>query len=204
MAYEAMSFDHLLGMPGLSDTLLKNHFTLYQGYVTNTNKALETLDRMQKEGRADSMEYQEVKRHLGWEFDGMRVHEYYFSNLGGSGNPDEASDLKAFIGDQFGSYEAWEMDFRATGSVRGIGWAILYQDTLSGRLLNFWINEHDKGHPAGCTPILVMDAWEHAYMLDYGIKRAGYIDAFFRNINWPQAQTRVNFQLARMAQPGAR
>ena len=93
---------------------------------------------------------------------------------------------------EFGSYESWEKDFRATGSVRGIGWAILYQDSVTGRLHNFWINEHDKGHAAGCIPIIVMDAWEHAYMLDYGIKRAGYIDAFFRNLNWEKAQSRVS------------
>jgi Fe-Mn family superoxide dismutase len=201
MAYEPMDFGYLIGMPGFSETLLRNHFSLYQGYVKNTNKALETFARLEKEGKTDSLEYQESKRHFGWEFDGMRVHEFYFSNLGGSGNPDDAGELKSFIADQFGSYEAWEKDFRATGSVRGIGWAILYQDTLTGRLHNVWINEHDKGHLAGCMPILVMDAWEHAYMLDYGIKRADYIDAFFQNVNWPQAQTRVNFQLARMAQP---
>ncbi len=201
MAYQAMDYHYLLGMPGLSETLLRNHITLYEGYVAHTNQALETLARLVRENKADTLEYQEVKRHLGWEFDGMRLHEFYFANLGGSGDPNEAGDLKAFISDQFGGFQAWEKDFRATGGVRSVGWAILYQDTLTGRLLNVWINEHDKGHPAGCMPILVMDAWEHAYMLDYGIKRAGYIDAFFHNVNWPQAQTRVNFQLARMAQP---
>lgn len=201
MAYQAMDFTYLFGMPGFSDALLRNHLDLYQGYVNHTNKAIETLDRLEKENKADSLEFQELARHLGWEFDGMRLHEFYFSNLGGTGNTNEAGELKAYIAGQFGSYESWEREFRAFGAVRSVGWVILYQDSLTGRLLNLWINEHDKGHAAGCMPILVMDCWEHAYMLDYGIKRAGYIDSFFRNVNWPQVQTRVNWQLARMAQP---
>ncbi|HOG47838.1 MAG TPA: Fe-Mn family superoxide dismutase, partial [Anaerolineae bacterium] len=159
MAYQAMDFNYLLGMPGFSDALLKNHFSLYQGYVNHTNKEIETFTRLEREGKSDSLEFQETKRHFGWEFDGMRLHEFYFSNLGGAGDINETGELKALVATQFGSYEAWEKDFKATGAVRGVGWAILYQDTLTGRLANFWINEHDKGHPAGCMPILVMDCW---------------------------------------------
>jgi len=200
MAYTAMDFRHLLGMPGFSDTLLGNHMTLYQGYVNHTNKALDIFARLRAAGKMDTTEYQETKRHFGWEFDGMRLHEYYFSNLGGRGDSNQAPDLKAMLQAHFGSYDAWEQSLRATGTIRGIGWAILYQDTLTGRLLNFWVDEHDKGHAAGCMPILVMDAWEHAYMIDYGLRRADYIDAFFRNIDWPKAQSRVNLELARQAQ----
>lgn len=197
MAYQAMDFSYLLGMPGFSDALLRNHMTLYQGYVNNTNKLLDLFDRMLQEGRAETPEYNETKRRLGWEFDGMRLHEYYFRNLGGNGDTNQAPDLKQLIEAQFGSYENWERDFKATGMIRGIGWAVLYQDSLNGRLINFWINEHDVGHPAGCTPLLVMDAWEHAYMIDYGLKRADYIESFFRNINWSHVQSRVNVELAR-------
>ena len=85
----------------------------------------------------------------------------------------------------------WEKDFRATGAMRGIGWAILYQDSVSGSLFNLWINEHEVGHPAGCNPILIMDVFEHAYMIDYGLKRADYIEAFFQNINWAEAEKRL-------------
>jgi Fe-Mn family superoxide dismutase len=197
MAYSAMDFKYLLGMPGFSDTLLQNHMSLYEGYVKHTNKEMETLTDLEREGKSDTLAYQEVKRHLGWEFDGMRLHELYFDNLGGNGDSNQARDLKMLLEAHYGSYENWEKDFRASGAVRGVGWVILYQDSLTGRLLNFWINEHDKGHAAGCYPILVMDVWEHAYMLDYGIKRAGYIDAFFRNINWQKVQARVSMELAR-------
>jgi Fe-Mn family superoxide dismutase len=82
MAYVAKDFTFLLGMPGFSDTLLKNHFTLYQGYVNNTNKIMETVAALAKEGKEGTPEYGELKRRLGWEFNGMRLHELYFMNLG--------------------------------------------------------------------------------------------------------------------------
>ena len=190
MAYTAKDYSALIGMPGFSETLLKNHFTLYQGYVTNTNKVLDTLDAMLKDGKAGTPEYAELKRRLGWEFDGMRLHEYYFENLGAKPLA-PAGKLAQKIAADFGSYESWEKDFKATGAMRGIGWAILYQDPASGRLINFWINEHDVAHPAGCTPLLIMDVFEHAFMIDFGLKRADYIAAFFTNINWVAVEARM-------------
>ncbi|MBZ0156903.1 MAG: Fe-Mn family superoxide dismutase [Alphaproteobacteria bacterium] len=191
MSYTAKDYGKLIGMEGFSETLLKNHFTLYQGYVTNTNKVLDALAGMLQEGKTATPEYAELKRRLGWEFDGMRLHEYYFENLGGKGGIDRNGKLANKMAEDFGSYEAWEKDFKATGSMRGIGWAVLYQDTVSGRLINFWINEHDVAHPAGCNPILIMDVFEHAFMIDYGLKRPDYIEAFFKNIDWSAAEGRL-------------
>ncbi|HEX2966946.1 MAG TPA: Fe-Mn family superoxide dismutase [Syntrophorhabdaceae bacterium] len=191
MAYQAKNYDRLLGMDGFSDTLLKNHFTLYQGYVTNTNKVLDTLALMLNGGQTGDPQYAELKRRLGWEFNGMRLHEYYFENLGDKGDITKAGTLASKLTESFGSYEAWEKDFRATGSMRGVGWTILYLDSVSDKLVNYWINEHDVGHPAGCTPILIMDVFEHAFMIDYGLKRADYIDSFFKNINWEVAGKRL-------------
>jgi Fe-Mn family superoxide dismutase len=191
MPYAAKDYGKLIGMSGFSETLLKNHFTLYQGYVTNTNKALDILAQMQKEGKTGTPEYAELKRRLGWEFNGMRLHEYYFENLGGKTPLDKYGPLGKQMQCDFGSVEEWEKDFRATGAMRGIGWAVLYQDNLSQRLLNCWINEHDVGHPAGCAPILIMDVFEHAFMIDYGLKRADYIESFFKNIDWKAAEARM-------------
>lgn len=190
MAYEAKDFSKLLGMEGFSDTLLNNHFTLYKGYVTNTNKALEILDAMLKEDKM-GYEYGEVKRRLGWEFNGMRLHELYFGNLGGKAALDKNGKLGKKLAADFGSYEAWEKDFKAVGGMRGIGWVALYQDTTNGKLINFWINEHDVGHPSGCAPILIMDVFEHAFMTDYQLKKADYIAAFFKNINWAEVEKRM-------------
>jgi len=191
MAYAPKDYAKLLGMAGFSETLLKNHFTLYQGYVTNTNKVLDTLDQMTRDGKTAIPEFAELKRRLGWEFNGMRLHELYFDNLGGTGGIDKSGKLASKIVASFGSVEAWEKDFRATGAMRGIGWTVLYFDKAADRLINFWVNEHDVSHPAGCTPLLIMDVFEHAYMIDYGLKRADYIEAFFKNINWSAVEARL-------------
>ncbi len=191
MAYEQKNFDGLLGMDGFSETLLKNHFTLYSGYVANANKAADLLAVMAKEGKSGTPEYAEVKRRFGWEFNGMRLHEYYFGNLKKGGtNADQGPALAKALAVEFGSLESWEKDFRATGAMRGIGWVVLYYDSAAKRLFNCWINEHDAGHLSGATPLLVMDVFEHAYMTDYGLKRADYIAAFFMNINWNEAVAR--------------
>jgi len=190
MAFAAKDYNHLIGIEGFSETLLKNHFTLYQGYVTNTNKVLESLEQFLKEGKTGTPEYAELKRRLGWEFNGMRLHEYYFENLGKKDQLKIESALFNKMNTDFGSYDNWIKDFKSTGTMRGIGWAILYHDPLSNRLFNFWINEHDVSHPAGCKPLLIMDVFEHAYMVDYGLKKVDYIEAFFKNINWPEVEKR--------------
>ncbi len=182
--YQVQTYSHLLGMPGFSDSLLQMHFKLYEGYVKNANELLAKLKAMGEAGNAGSYEYGALKRRLGWEFDGMRLHELYFGNLGGSGTLDPNSALFAAIAAEFGSFDQWKSDFLATGAMRGIGWAILYLDPIQKRLVNTWINEHDVGHLAGGTPILVMDVFEHAYMPQYGLDRAKYMDAFFKNIDW--------------------
>lgn len=191
MTYTAKDYSSLIGMEGFSETLLKNHFTLYQGYVTNTNKLTDLLGAMLKEGKTGTPEYSELKRRMGFEFNGMRLHEYYFGNLGGKAPLDKSGKLVKKVADAFGSYDAWEQDFRATGAIRGIGWTILYQDNVTGGLFNQWINEHEVGHLAGGSPILVMDVFEHAFMTDYGLKRADYIAAFFKNINWEVVEGRL-------------
>ncbi len=189
--YQAREFGHLIGMNGFSETLLKNHFTLYQGYVANTNKLAETLVEMHRGGKAASPEYAELKRRFGWEFNGMRLHELYFDNLGGSGQINASGPLGQKLARAFGSLQNWESDFRGAGAMRGIGWAVLYQDDGSGGLFNVWVNEHDVGHLAGCRPLLIMDVFEHAFMIDYGLKRADYIQAFFQNINWGAVEKRM-------------
>lgn len=191
MPYAAKDYSSLIGMQGFTETLLKNHFTLYQGYVNNTNTILDSLARITKTDEMLKPEYAELKRRFGWEFDGMRLHELYFGNLGGKSQLNRNGDLARRLGQDFGSIEAWEKDFRATGMMRGIGWSILYQDTVNGNLINFWINEHDGGHPAGCNPLLIMDVFEHAFMTDYQLKKSDYIDAFVKNVNWQVVENRL-------------
>jgi superoxide dismutase, Fe-Mn family len=186
-SYSPKDFSRLKGIPGFSDQALDLHFTLYQGYVKNTNALLEDLGKI----AANTPAYAEMKRRLGWEFNGMRLHELYFGNLGGNGQLAPDSKIAKRLTDQFGSLENWATDFKATGAMRGIGWVVLYEDPATGRLINVWINEHDVGHLAGGRPLLIMDVFEHAFIPDYGLKKGEYIEAFFKNIDWQAVESRL-------------
>ena len=188
--YSPKDYSALLGLPGMSDTLLNNHFTLYQGYVTNTNKVAERLEALRKEGQTTTAEYMELKRRFGWEFNGMRLHELYFDNMSKAPAALSEGSLKAQMVKNFGSYEEWEKDFLATGAMRGIGWVILAYDKEGDVLFNTWINEHDLGHLSTATPLLIMDVFEHAFMIDYGLKRVDYLAAFMKALDWSAVEKR--------------
>jgi len=191
--YEPKNLEELIGLEGFSEKMLKNHFTLYQGYVSNFNKLDETLMGMEKEGKFEGQVFNELNRRLGWEFNGMRLHELYFENMMKDGSILEVdSELSKKIKQEWGSVETWEKDFKSMGAMRGIGWVVMYYDKMADRLFNVWINEHDAGHLAGCVPILVMDVFEHAYMTDYEIKKADYIEAFMKVVCWHVAEKRFN------------
>jgi Fe-Mn family superoxide dismutase len=191
--YAPKNFEHLLGTPGFSDKLLKTHFTLYEGYVKNTNKLIDEMDALLDKDKGASPEYAEMKRRFGWEFNGMRLHEYYFGNMKkGGAQLTDFSELSKKIKENFDSLEYWEKDFKATGAMRGIGWVLTYYDPMDDCLMNVWVDEHDTGHLAGCPPVLVMDVFEHAYMNDYGTNRADYIKAFFAAIDWEEAGRRYD------------
>jgi Fe-Mn family superoxide dismutase len=179
--FKARDFKPLLGTAGFSDPLLLNHFTLYEGYVTNANKLADLI----KTAEVGTPAFSEMKRRFGWEFNGMRLHECYFEIMkkGGSKST-ESSKLITQIVTDFGSYAAWERDFKGIGAMRGIGWAMLVYDRRQKRLFNVWVNEHDTGCLVGCLPLLTLDVFEHAYMTDYGLKRPDYIAAFMAAIDW--------------------
>ncbi len=186
--YTAKDYKHLLGLPGFSDTMLTNHFTLYEGYVKNSNLLMEKLDTLE----AGTPEYSELKRRLGWEFDGMRLHELYFGNMTKeTSNLSETSPLGQKIVATWGSVAAWKESFAKLGLMRGIGWVMLVKDNVSGELFHTWISDHHEGHILDTTPLLVMDCWEHAYITDYGIKRADYIEAFTKVIDWTVVEKRL-------------
>lgn len=183
--YEASDFSRLLGTPGFSEESLSDHFKLYEGYVKNVNAIAERSGTLE----AGSPESAELRRRFGWEWNGMRLHELYFGNLTKETAPlDPSSAVATAIAERFGSIGEWEKDFRLAGAMRGIGWVVLAKD--GDRLFNIWINEHDAGHLAGATPLLVMDVFEHAFLRDYGLARADYIDAFMNAIDWGEVGRR--------------
>lgn len=187
----------LSGLSGISDKTLETHFKLYEGYVKETNKLSEKIAEFLKDKRVDQEEmpaYSELKRRFGFENNGMVLHELYFENLkkNAGGDPSKDSSFRKAASDSFGDYETWKADFVGTGKMRGVGWAICYQDPANGQLSNHWITLHEVGNVAGFKPILVMDVWEHAFILDYKpADRPKYIEAFFANIDWDAAQKRL-------------
>lgn len=194
-SYKPRDFN-LSGLTGISDRTLEVHFGLYAGYVNETNLLTERLAEMAQGGKAaknpKNPMYAELTRHLGFEYGGMVLHEYYFENLAPKGRGTPSPQLKQALEHSFGSFDGWRADFVATGGMRGVGWVVLFQDPSGGQLSNHWITLHEQGVPAGFTPILVMDAWEHAYLLDYKpAERSKYIEAFFTNIDWPEVDERL-------------
>ncbi len=193
----------LNGLAGISDQQIAVHLGLYAGYVKNTNTLNEKIAELAKEGKTGIPEWAELVRRLGFEYNGLILHEYYFSNLkssrGGSsvspapGNEiDPDSKLGRSIQQNFGSVHDWLSSFKAIGAMRGVGWAILFQDPVTGWLSNHWITLHQEGSPVGFKPILVMDVWEHAFMVDYKpAERSKYIDAFFANVDWSVVEQRL-------------
>jgi Fe-Mn family superoxide dismutase len=185
---------NLSGLQGISDETLTIHFGLYEGYVKNTNLLNEQIAEKIKAGPAGADPgFAELTRRLGFEYNGMVLHEYYFDNMksGGNGAPTSGKLIDA-LGASFGDFDTWKKDFVAVGGMRGVGWAIAYQDPKSGRISNHWITLHEEGNIAGFKPILVMDVWEHAFFRDYKpAERSKYIESFFANIDWSAAESRL-------------
>lgn len=195
--YKAQQFD-LSGLNGISDQTLEMHFKLYEGYVTNTNTLTEKIAGFLADGKVDQEEmpaYSELTRRLGFEYNGMVLHEYYFGNMKKGSTTTDAennSNFRKLAEASFGSYEIWKADFMSVGKMRGVGWAVCNQDPTGESLSNHWITLHEVGNVAGFVPALVMDVWEHAYLLDYKpADRPKYIEAFFSNIDWTAVEGRL-------------
>jgi superoxide dismutase, Fe-Mn family len=194
--YAPKDFSKVRGLTGLSDKQIEEHLKLYEGYVKRTNALTEKLFAMCNEGKASGADpvYTELTRRMGFEYNGMVLHEYYFGNLtpGAQAEPPAGSKLRRAIETSFGKFETWVADFRAIATSPGIGWAVLYEDPANGWLSNHWVTLHNDGNPAGFRPIIALDDWEHAYMRDYlATERAKYVDAFFKNVDWQAAEKRL-------------
>lgn len=194
--YREQTFEHLKGLDGISDKQINEHLALYAGYVRQVNALNEELAALRGRGRVSGKdpEFAEVTRHLGFEYNGMILHEYYFSSLraGQPPKPAPTSAIGRALTEMFGSVEQWQTEFHAIGALRGVGWVMLCQDPVTAQLTNHWITLHQDGVPAGFKPLLVMDVWEHAFMRDYqATERGRYIEAFFRNIDWRVVERRL-------------
>ncbi|HLI96689.1 MAG TPA: Fe-Mn family superoxide dismutase [Candidatus Baltobacteraceae bacterium] len=184
----------LSGLQGISDATLEMHFGLYEGYVKNTNTLIDQTSQLRQsgEGVGSNPKFAELVRRMGWEFNGMRLHEYYFDNLTKSPNELKSGRLYELLGSSYGDVETWRKDFFAVGGMRGVGWAIAFFDPAANQISNHWIEQHQNGNLAGFIPVVVMDCWEHAFIKDYKPSERGkYIEAFYANLNWPACEARL-------------
>jgi superoxide dismutase, Fe-Mn family len=184
---------NLAGLTGISDNTIQVHLGLYAGYVTNTNALNGRLQDLAGQGKVGSPDWAEITRRLGFEYNGMILHEYYFGQLKAGGTPMPTSGpLVDAVKKCFGSVEACVADFKGVGAMRGVGWAVMFQDPSTGWLSNHWVTLHQDGNPAGYKPILIMDVWEHAWLLDYKpADRPKYIEAFLANVDWSVVEQRL-------------
>lgn len=183
---------NLPALEGLSEEQVQIHLGLYSGYVKNTNALLEKVTAMNDGG--DAYAQAEVQRRLGFEFDGMRMHEYYFEQLeGGSQSLAEDSGFRRYLSDQFGSFDAYLADLKRVAGTRGIGWVVTYYDPKAQMFLNTWVGDHEFGQLAGLPIIFALDMWEHAYMVDYRPATKGsYVDTYLGLVNWSVVEGRVS------------
>jgi len=183
--FEEVTFT-IPALKGISQKTIEEHLKLYAGYVKHANLILEKISEYGTESEKHAYALGELQRRFGFEFDGMRNHEYYFRSFeGGSQQLTTSSTLRKAIEEEWGSWDGWLARFKAIALTRGIGWAILYYDPVTKRLLNSWVDEQHLGHLTGLSPILALDMWEHSFVADYqpsGKKQ--YVEDFFSNLNW--------------------
>ena len=194
--YKAKTYN-LSGLKGISDQTLEMHFKLYEGYVTNTNTLTDRIGEILAGGKIDQEKvpaYSELTRRLGFEYNGMVLHEYYFGNMKQNGDVEPSKGaFRSAVEHTFASFDAWKTDFVGVGKMRGVGWAIAFLDPATGFVSNHWIELHQTGNVAGFVPLLVMDVWEHAFLLDYKpADRPKYIEAFLSNVDWSAVDHRVS------------
>jgi Fe-Mn family superoxide dismutase len=187
--YEARKFT-LPKMDGISEESVKQHIGLYEGYVKNFNAISAKLVEYAADTEKNAIALGELIRRKSFEFDGMRLHEYYFEQFEGKPtalNPDSA--LGRALSTEYKTY--FQEYFKAIGNMRGPGWAMLYFDPVAKEFQAGFAGEQHQGHFATLPIILAMDVWEHCFILDYGASGKGkYLDAFFKNLNWSVIEKR--------------
>jgi len=189
MQYTEKKFD-IPQLDGISAKSVEEHLGLYAGYVKNFNAIAGKLAEYAKDTEANAQALSELIRRKSFEFDGMRLHEYYFEQFeGGAKELDKNSALAQMFEKGYRGY--FKEYFKAIGGMRGPGWAVLYWDPVGKEFQAGFVGEQHQGHFVTLPVVLALDVWEHAYLLDYGAAgKAKYIDAFFKNINWSAIEQR--------------
>lgn len=197
MTYTPKTFN-LPVLEGLSEKQIKVHLALYEGYVKQVNLILETLKGYAAYGdkatEGDKFATAELRRRLAFEFDGMRMHEYYFEQFeGGATAMNQNSSLVSAAAEKYGSGEKFIEHIKTVAGTRGIGWVAVYADPKANTLHTVFVGDHEVGQLAGLPILLALDLWEHAYMVDYvPAEKKNYVDAFLANLNWSVIEKRFD------------
>jgi Fe-Mn family superoxide dismutase len=180
-------------LKGISAKSIEEHLKLYAGYVTHSNLVLEKITELSQNAEANMPLLSGLQKRFGFEYNGMRNHEVYFSSLsGGAHTLSKESELKKMIVEEWGSFEKWLELFKSIATTRGVGWAMLYFDKKEKRLLNAWVDEQHLGQLQDCTLVLALDMWEHSYVADYQPSgKKAYIEDFFANLNWAKVEENI-------------
>ena len=185
MTYVTKTFN-LSALEGLSEKQINVHLALYEGYVKHVNLIMEKI-RALKEVDVEGNAYRiaELRRRFAFEFDGMRMHEYYFEQFEGSQTSlTTGSALGKAVAEKYGE-QGLVAHIQEVARSRGIGWVVVYSDSVAKTLHTVFVNDHEVGQLAGLPIVLALDLWEHAYMVDYvPAEKKNYVDAFFANLNW--------------------
>jgi superoxide dismutase, Fe-Mn family len=189
MTYKEQQFN-IGTLEGISEGQIKAHLGLYAGYVKHVNLIRKKIEEL----KGDDYVVAELRRRFSFEFDGMRMHEYYFESFeGGAKEVSQDSELVKALVEKYGSWDGFINHFKAVGKSRGIGWTVLYWDPKARTPHVAWTSDHELGTLAGLPILLAMDVWEHAFMVDYlPVEKGKYIDAFLNNTNWGVVEERFN------------
>ena len=191
MHYEAKQFN-IPELNGISQETIDLHLGLYQGYVKHVNLINDKIKAFSSDMENNAYAIAEMQRRLGFEFGGMRNHEYYFQQFEGGVESLKDGKLKEMLEKQWGSVENWYKEFVNIAMTRGVGWAMLYIDRSTNQLVQTWVDEQHLGQLADLDIVLALDMWEHSYMRDYlPSSKKDYITAFFNNLNWEVVAERV-------------
>ncbi len=191
MKYDVKTFV-IPEIEGISKATMDNHLGLYTGYVKHVNVIEEKISELSADVATNAYSIGELQRRLGFEFCGMRNHEYYFSQFEGGAKSLPDGRLKQLVEDQWGSFDAWLGSFIQVAKARGVGWAMLYFDSKTNQLVQTWVDEQHIGQLVDVDIILALDMWEHSYLIDYPSTDKGkYVDAFFKNLNWEVVASRL-------------
>src|SRR2546425_7833169 len=184
-------------LTGLSERLIRSHWeNNYGGSVKALANVKSRLAQAAGDKDVPPYVYNDLKREHLVRTGSVVLHELYFENLGGSGQAGSAE--RQALAQAFGSFDAWETEFRRIGAGLGggSGWVVLGFNLHTRQLENYWMADHAHA-PAATVPILVMDMYEHSYQMDYGAAAAKYIDAFFQNLQWEAVSARLAAAVAR-------